>query len=147
MTIDIRTVGTKGKGTLSFFEGTRDIPFEIKRIYYIYNVPKGVQRGGHAHRKLSQLLVCTFGSIEITLDDGHECRTVILDSPSKGLLVEGLVWREMRWIEEGSVLMVAASEYYDEADYIRDRPTFDREVASRGSKVEGGGASHCAEGA
>lgn len=135
----IRTVGSEGKGRLSFFEGTHDVPFEIKRVYYIYGVPEGIERGGHAHRKLSQLLVCTYGSIEILLDDGFEHRTVLLDDPSKGLLVEGFIWREMRWLKEGSVLMVAASEYYDEADYIRDRAVFDREAAARSRSRRGGG--------
>lgn len=147
MLIDIKTVATEGKGALSFFEGMRDIPFEIKRIYYIHDVPKNVERGGHAHRNLSQLLVCTFGSIEVELDDGTERRRVVLDNPSKGLLVEGLVWREMRWIESDSVLMVAASDYYDEADYIRDRTIFDQEAATVPSSAPqgeniGGGDAH-----
>lgn len=127
--LTIRTVSTEGKGSLSFFEGKRDIPFDIKRIYYIHGVPEGTERGGHAHRQLSQLLVCVYGSIAITLDNGSERETVILDDPSKGLIVSDLIWREMSWIRADSVLMVAASAYYDEADYIRDYQTFLAEVA------------------
>lgn len=143
MEIGIRTVSTPGKGSLSFFESLRDVPFEIRRVYYIHGAPAGVLRGGHAHRDLKQLLVCIAGAVEVVLDDGSGRRSCVLDVPSKGLLVEGLVWRDMRWLEEGSVLMVAASDYYDEADYIRSRAVFDREVSALGScgaKTTGGGS-------
>ena len=122
--IDIRTVESDGKGRLSFFEAGRDVPFEIKRIYYIYETPEEVQRGGHAHRRLTQMLVCLHGAIEILLDDGEQRESVLLDDPSKGLIVRDMVWREMTWKQQGSVLAVAASEFYDEGDYIRDYETF-----------------------
>lgn len=128
MEIDIKTISTPDMGSLSFFEGMRDVPFEIKRVYYIHDTPEGVEPGGYAHRDLSQLLVCTYGAIEIVLDNGSERRSYTLDDPTKGLLVKGLVWRDMRWLKEGSVLMVAASAFYGESDYIRDRATFDEET-------------------
>ena len=131
--IDIRTVATEGKGSLSFFEGNRDIPFDIRRIYYIYDTPMGIERGGHAHRSLRQLLWVPFGRIEIVLDDGSSRESVMLDDPSRGLVLEDLVWHEMVWHEEGSVLAVAASEHYDEADYIRDYETFLSELDNRGA--------------
>ena len=126
--IDIRTVTTDGKGSLSFFEGGHDVPFEIKRVYYIYQTPEGVGRGGHAHRSLTQMLWCPHGSVEVMLDDGRDRETVTLDDPAKGLVVHDLTWREMTWREEGSVLVVAASGYYDESDYIRDYASFVDEV-------------------
>ena len=129
--IDIKTVETKGKGSLSFFEANHNIPFSIKRIYYIYKVPEGIERGGHAHKKLKQLLFCPYGKIRIGLDDGKTKESVLLDSPSIGLIVEGLVWRTMNWEMEQSVLVVAASEYYDESDYIRDYEVFKRVATAR----------------
>lgn len=123
-TIRIQTNERPLEGKLSVFEGGRDLPFEIKRIYYIYEVPRGVQRGGHAHKRLRQLLWCPYGRIRIKLDDGRERAEVLLDDPALGLVVEHNMWREMLWEKEGSVLCVAASEYYDEADYIRDYRQF-----------------------
>lgn len=134
--IDIRTKASEGKGQLSFFEAGVDIPFQIKRIYYTYDVPAGEQRGGHAHHNLHQLLICSSGKIEIVLFDGFEEKRCILDDPSKGLYVPNMTWHDMIWLEEGSVLMVAASDYYDEADYIRDYDTF-LEVARTSSTEKG----------
>lgn len=122
--VNIRTVKTEGMGDLSFFEGMRDVPFEIKRIYVITNVKQGIQRGGHSHKNLKQLLFCPYGRILIKLDDGYEKREVILDSPEKGLVVENNTWREMLWLQDESVLCVAADSYYDPEDYIRDYDTF-----------------------
>jgi dTDP-4-dehydrorhamnose 3,5-epimerase-like enzyme len=122
--IKIRTVDTNNLGTLSFFEGTRDIPFEIKRIYYTYNVPKGAKRGGHAHRSLFQFLFCPYGRIRLILDDGKEKEEVLLDEPSKGLILFNGIWRDIIWEKDNSVLCVAASDYYDENDYIRDYNEF-----------------------
>lgn len=129
--IHIKSVAAEGMGALSFFEGERDVPFAIKRIYYIYGAPKGVQRGGHAHKALRQLLWCPYGSILIRLDDGKEKAEVLLDDPTKGLIVEHFMWREMIWQQENSVLCVAADSYYDAADYIRDYDTFLQTVAGR----------------
>lgn len=122
--INIRTIDSGYAGKLSFFEGTHDVPFEIKRLYYIHGVPDHSQRGGHAHIRLRQVLFCPFGSIEILLDDGTEKRSVLLNDPSKGLVIGPGLWRDMVWHKENSVLCVAASEYYDEKDYIRNYETF-----------------------
>lgn len=122
--IEIRTRTTEGLGTLSFLESKKDIPFEIKRIYYTYNVDEGLQRGGHAHKNLIQLLFCPYGSIEVTIDNGFSKEKIILDSPNKGLIIENGIWRNMIWKMKNSVLCVAASEYYNEQDYIRDYDEF-----------------------
>lgn len=111
-------------GSLSFFEVKDDFPFEIKRVYYIYNVDKNIVRGNHAHKKLKQMLWCPHGKIKITLDDGKSVKTYILDEPVKALFVSEGIWRKMQWLEDKSVLCVAASELYLEADYIRDYDEF-----------------------
>lgn len=128
--VDIRTIGTAGKGQLSFFEAEKDIPFSIKRVYYIYGAPRDVQRGGHAHRKLDQLLICPEGEIEITLDDGEMRESVMLNDPSKGLMVRRMIWHDMVWRDEASILFVVASDYYAESDYIRDYSQFLEEVSA-----------------
>ncbi len=123
--ISIKNIHDEAEGDLSIFEGSgHDLPFAIKRIYYIHHVPVGTVRGGHAHKQLTQLLWCPYGSITILLDDGTDKAEVKLDTPTKGLIVEHAMWREMRWEQEGSVLCVAASEFYDESDYIRDYAAF-----------------------
>lgn len=129
MTYDVIAVKTAGgtepgNGRLSFIEGGRDLPFEIKRMYWIYEVDGGAHRGFHAHKRNWQLLFCPYGSIDILLDDGTDRETVTLDSPSKGLILHPGLWREMIWKQSGSVLCVAASEYYDEQEYIRDYDQF-----------------------
>ena len=118
--IELPIRATKGMGSLSFIEAGIDTPFEIKRIYYIFDVPKGTQRGGHAHKRLRQLLFCPNGSIEILLTDGVQRASVLLDRPNKGLLIGPGLWRDMLWHTDGAVLCVAASEHYDEDDYIRN---------------------------
>ena len=118
------TIDSGYAGKLSYFEASRDVPFEIKRIYYIHGVPSGSQRGGHAHRCLRQILFCPYGTIEIVLDDGKNREHIMLDEPSKGLVIGPGLWREMIWHQDSSVLCVAASEYYDEKDYIRDYSAF-----------------------
>lgn len=120
--IDIRKY-TDNRGYLSVIEGGEDIPFEIKRIYYLYMVPEAA-RGAHAHKQLQQLLVATSGSVDITLDDGHEKKTFHLDRPWKGLLVVPGLWRDLDNFSGGTVLMCLASEKYDEGDYIREYDEF-----------------------
>lgn len=120
--VDIRKY-TDNRGYLSVIEGGEDIPFEIKRIYYLYMVPEAA-RGAHAHKELQQLLVATSGSVDITLDDGHEKKTFHLDRPWKGLLVVPGLWRDLDNFSGGTVLMCLASEKYDEGDYIRDYDEF-----------------------
>lgn len=118
---EIKTVETPGEGYLSFFEGNgRDFEFPIKRIYYIHGVDKGIKRGGHAHKKLKQVIFCPYGSIEILLNDGSTTESVLLDSPNKAIIIDTPLWREMVWNTPNSVLCVAASDFYDETDYIRN---------------------------
>ncbi len=119
-TIKINTIPTDGSGSLSFFEANRDIPFEIKRIYFISNVPEGKKRGFHAHKTLKQLLFCPYGEIIISLDNGNDKQDILLNDPSIGILIDEPLWREMHWLKESSALCVAASDYYDPNDYIRD---------------------------
>lgn len=120
--LPVRT--TDGLGTLSFLEAGTDTPFPINRIYYIYDVPAGTQRGGHAHMQLRQLLFCPNGCIEILLTDGENKVSVLLDQPNKALLIGPGLWRDMLWHTDGAVLCVAASEHYDEKDYIRSYDAF-----------------------
>lgn len=120
--IDIRKF-TDNRGYLSVIEGGMDIPFEIKRIYYLYMVPEAA-RGAHAHKQLQQLLVATSGSVDITLDDGKEKKTFHLDRPWKGLLVVPGLWRDLDNFSGGTVLMCLASEHYEAEDYIRNYNDF-----------------------
>ena len=120
--IDIRKF-TDNRGYLSVIEGGMDIPFEIKRIYYLYMVPEAA-RGAHAHKELQQLLVATSGSVDITLDDGKEKKTFHLDRPWKGLLVVPGLWRDLDNFSGGTVLMCLASEHYEAEDYIRNYNDF-----------------------
>jgi len=116
------------RGSLIALEPNNEIPFEIKRVYYIYDTTSGTVRGHHAHRKLKQLLVATSGSCTIVCDDGKEKKEFVLDWPNKALYIEGLIWREMKNFSKGAVLMVLASEQYDEKDYIRNYDVFLEEV-------------------
>ena len=122
--ISIPTVPTQGMGSLSFFEAEETMDFPIRRIYYIHGVEKDVQRGAHAHRALKQLLFCPYGRILIKLDDGRERREVLLDDPAIGLVLYPGLWRDMLWLQDDSVLCVAASEHYNPQDYIRDYGEF-----------------------
>lgn len=120
--VDIRRFSDT-RGYLSVVENGLDIPFDIKRIYYLYMVPE-VARGAHAHKELQQLLIATSGSVDITLDDGVNKKTFHLDKPWKGLLVVPGLWRDLDNFSGGTVLMCLASEKYDAADYIRDYDEF-----------------------
>lgn len=120
----IKKLGDSNIGYLSFFEANKDIPFEIKRIYYTYGVPVNTKRGMHAHKKLQQVLWCPYGKIEVILDNGKKKESFLLDSPEKRLLVLKGFWHDMYWRKKNSVLCVAASDYYTEEDYIRDYDEF-----------------------
>ena len=120
--IDIRKY-TDTRGYLSVIEGGEDIPFEIKRIYYLYMVPEAA-RGSHAHKQLQQLMVATSGSVHVTLDDGVNKKIFVLDKPWKGLLVVPGLWRDLNNFAGGTVCMVLASEHYMEEDYIRNYDEF-----------------------
>ena len=126
--VELKKTGSAEVGFLSFFESQRHVPFEIKRVYYIYDVPAGTKRGMHAHRKLRQFLWCPYGAIKLVLDNGIEKEEYILDSPENGLYVGEGIWHSMYWLKDNSVLCVAASDYYDESDYIRDYDEFLRLV-------------------
>ncbi len=112
------------RGNLSFVEGTRHVPFEIKRVYYLYDVPGGEARGGHAHRALEQFVIAMSGSFDIVLDDGSRKRTIGLNRSYFGLYVPRMIWRELVNFSSGSVCLVLASAPYDEADYYRDYDEF-----------------------
>ena len=112
------------RGQLIAIEQQIDIPFEIKRVYYIFDTLENVRRGFHAHKELQQVLICTSGECNIFLDDGKERQIVHLNNPSEGLYISGCIWREMYDFSPGTVLMVLASDYYNESDYIRDYNEF-----------------------
>ena len=120
--IDIRRY-TDTRGYLSVVENGLDIPFDIKRIYYLYMVPE-VARGAHAHKALQQLLIATSGSVEVIMDDGSNKKSFMLDRPWKGLLIPSGLWRDLENFSGGAVLMCLASEKYDPEDYIRDYNEF-----------------------
>lgn len=124
--IRIKTIPTVNSGELSFFEATHDVPFDIKRIYYISKVPEGTRRGFHAHKKLKQLLFCPYGRIQLILENKNGREEIELSDPSIGVVIEELTWREMLWLQKDSVLCVAASDFYDAEDYIRDYAEFRR---------------------
>lgn len=108
------------KGNISVIENGKTVPFGVKRVYYLYDVPGGVSRGGHAHKELQQLIVAASGSFNVTLDDGNVKRTFTLNRPYQGLLIVPGIWRELDDFSSGSVCLVLASTEYDESDYIRD---------------------------
>ncbi len=112
------------RGMLVALEEMKDIPFSIKRIYYIYDTLAGVRRGFHAHKNLKQILVCVKGSCKLHLDNGFETEEVLLDKPYEGVYLDNNIWREMYDFSQDAVLLVLASEYYDESDYIRDYQKF-----------------------
>jgi hypothetical protein len=112
------------KGNISVIENGKTVPFEVKRVYYLYDVPGGESRGGHAHKKLQQLIISASGSFNVTLDDGNVKRTFTLNRPYQGLLVVSGIWRELFEFSSGSVCLVFASTEYDESDYIRDYSEF-----------------------
>ncbi|MBP5282993.1 MAG: FdtA/QdtA family cupin domain-containing protein [Lachnospiraceae bacterium] len=126
--IELKTIANEDPqyGALSFLEGKRDIPFPIRRVYWITETEADLHRGFHAHKLNCQLLFCPHGKIDIVLDDGETKNTVTLEGPSKGLLLMPGMWREMIWRETGSVLCVLASEYYDPDEYIRNYDDFKR---------------------
>lgn len=115
---------TDGRGDLTFIEGSRHLPFDIARVYYLYNVPPNVMRAGHAHYALKQLIVASSGSFDLHLDNGYEKVVVTLDRPDRGILMGSMIWREIHNFSPSAVCLVLASMAYEEADYIRDYTTF-----------------------
>ncbi len=117
--IELRRISDP-KGNLTPIEGGSDVPFEIKRVYYLYDVPGGESRGGHAHRQLEQFIVAANGSFDVVLDDGREREIVRLDSADSALYLAPMVWREIENFADNSVCLVLASAHFDESEYIRD---------------------------
>ncbi len=115
-------------GNLVALESKQNIPFDIKRVYYIWGTKRDIIRGKHAHLKLEQVIVCVSGSCDFILDDGQERQSIHLDNPAKGLYIKHNIWREFTNFSPDCVIMVLASEHYDEADYIREYETFRKEI-------------------
>lgn len=112
------------RGNLTFIEGGSHVPFDIQRVYYLYDVPGGAERGGHAHKGLHQLIIAMSGSFDIVIDDGNERKRIHLNRSYAGLYICPMIWRELDNFSSGSVCMVLASNKYDESDYYRDYPEF-----------------------
>ena len=125
--LDFKTLGDE-RGSLIAIEEGYNAPFDIKRVYYIFDTKEGVERGFHAHIDLKQIAIVVKGSCTFVIDDGKEKEEIKLDNPNKGLFIEGLIWREMKNFSSDCVLVVLASEHYDESDYIRDYNKFLKEV-------------------
>ena len=119
------------RGMLVALEEMKDIPFDIKRVYYMYDTIEGVRRGFHAHKCLEQILIPIHGTCKIHLDDGFTTEEVVLDKPYEGLYISNNMWREMYDFSPDAVLMVLASEFYDEKDYIRDYDEFLKFVGAK----------------
>ncbi|MEN3111625.1 FdtA/QdtA family cupin domain-containing protein [Uliginosibacterium paludis] len=120
------------RGNLTFIEGNKHIPFDIKRVYYLYDVPGGAHRGGHGHKNLHQFMIAMSGSFDILLDDGRTKFKYHLNRSYYGLYIPPMMWREIDNFSSGSVCMVLASDFYDEADYYRDYESFQADASARG---------------
>jgi len=121
--IDLRVLGI-AKAPLVALESSRDVPFEIKRVYYLFGAAAGTSRGFHAHKKLQQLMICIGGACRVLLQDGKEEMEVFLNKPNMGLYVGPMIWREIHDLSQDCVVVVLADQYYDEDDYIRDYERF-----------------------
>lgn len=119
------------RGNLTFVESNKHIPFELKRVYYLYDVPGGAERGGHAHKTMQQVIVAMSGSFDVVLDDGHDRKRFHLNRSYYGLYVCSMIWREIDNFSSGSVCMSIASTFYDEGDYYRDQSEFYSSVRSQ----------------
>lgn len=128
--IDFQSLGD-ARGSLVALEigMEKAVPFDIKRVYYIYETGKDVSRGFHAHRNLKQVAICVAGKCRMVLDDGNAREETWMNSPTRGLLIESMVWREMHDFSDDCVLLVLASEHYDETDYIRSYEGFKRALS------------------
>lgn len=112
------------RGSLTFAEGSRHVPFDFRRVYFLYDVPGGQRRGGHAHRELQEFIIAASGSFDVVVDDGVQRRSFFLNRSYYGLYIPAMVWRELENFSSGSVCLVLASEVYDESEYLRDYDQF-----------------------
>jgi len=119
------------RGNLTVVESGRQVPFEIARVYYLYDVPSGSERAGHAHKGLSQLIIAASGSFSIHVDDGLRQESIFLNRSHKGVLLRPMVWRVINNFSSGAVCLVLASTHYDESDYFRDHGEFRKAAAAR----------------
>ncbi len=131
--VDLPMIGDP-RGNLTFIEAGRHIPFDIKRVYYLYDVPGGASRAGHGHRNLHQLVIAMSGSFDIVIDDGFQKKRFHLNRSYQGLYLCPMMWRDIDNFSGGSVCMVLASDYYDEADYFREYPEFVRAARAKQEK-------------
>jgi len=129
------------RGNLTFIEGEQHVPFEVKRIFYLYDVPTGESRGAHAHKSLEQVLVCLAGSFDVTLDDGLKQKRVHLNRPWHGLYIPPMIWGAEVNFDPGSVCLVLASTHFAEADYYRDYSVYLKAVAAAREKAGALGVS------
>ena len=118
-------------GNLTVVNNSTQVPFDIKRVYYLYDVPGGEERGGHSHKALKQFVVAISGAFDVIIDDGINQRTVTLNRPYMGLLIVPGIWRVINNFSSGAVCLVLASEHYDEADYVRDYDEFKQLTSSK----------------
>jgi hypothetical protein len=118
------------RGNLTFIEGNRHIPFEIRRVYYLYDVPPGAERGGHGHKALHQLIIAMSGSFDVHLDDGYTKKSLHLNRSDQVLYLCPMIWREIDNFSPGAVCAVLASDLYDEQDYYRDYPSFLKDAST-----------------
>ncbi len=126
-TIKFNILGDE-RGSLISLENNKNIPFKIKRTYYIFNTEKDVSRGFHAHKKLKQLAICLKGSCDFIMDDGKKREKITLTSPDVGLIIDAMQWHEMHNFSEDCIILVLADDVYDESDYIRDYETFQKSI-------------------
>ncbi|MCI8454325.1 MAG: WxcM-like domain-containing protein [Lachnospiraceae bacterium] len=129
-------------GHLVPVEGEQDIPFQIKRVYYIYSVDDGVRRGFHSHNKLEQALICIHGSVKILVKNPYESENILLDDPTKALYIGPMVWREMYDFSSDAVLLVLASGHYDVGDYVRDYSKYEKAALNYFKRGENEGNEH-----
>lgn len=128
------------RGNLTFIEGSRHVPFDIRRVYYLYDVPGGASRAAHGHRSLQQLMIAMSGSFDVTLDDGRRKEKFHLNRSYIGLYIAPMIWRELDNFSSGSVCMVLASTPYDESDYFRNYDTFLQAVNESAGRASGTGS-------
>ena len=122
------------RGNLTFIEGGRHLPYEFKRVYYLYDIPGGAVRGGHAHKKCHETLIAMNGSFDVIVDDGIEKRRIHLNRSYYGVHIPEMIWRELDNFSTGAICLVIASDFYDEEDYIRDYDEFLEALGLKGKK-------------